>query len=122
MESTNACVKTHHARLMRHSTRVRGTERNGSLLSFILAAVNASLLLTRYGYDAGAPPQIAGDAVIGPLPQARPTKALHRQRKFTRSRRAQAPPGSERTGPTTTPWVTVKRTAKSPGKRSVKTK
>ena len=45
-----------------------------------------------------------------------------RRRKFTRPRRAQAPPGSERTGPTTTPWVTVKRTAKSPGKRSVKTK
>lgn len=122
VESTNACVKTHHARLMRHSTRVRGTERNGILLSFILAAVNASLLMTRYGYDVGTPPQIADDALIEPLPQARPTKALHRQRKFTRPRRAQAPPGSERTGPTTTPWVTVKRTAKSPGKRSVKTK
>jgi len=122
VESTNACLKVHHARLARHSTRVRGTERNGILLSFILAAVNASLLLTRYGYDVGDPPQVADDEVIEPLPSARPTKALHRQRKFSRPRRAQAPPGPAHTGPPTTPWVTVKRTAKAPGKRSVKTK
>ncbi|WP_219105762.1 hypothetical protein [Austwickia sp. TVS 96-490-7B] len=122
VESTNSCAKVHHARLTRHSTRVRGTERNGILLSFILAAVYASLLLTRYGYDVGDPPQVADDEVIEPLPSARPTKALHRQRKFSRPHRAQAPPGLAHTGPPTTPWVTVKRTAQSPGKRSVKTK
>lgn len=122
VESTNACLKIHHARLARHSTRVRGTERNGILLAFILAAVNASLLLTRYGYDVGHPPKVVKDAVIEPLPQARPTHALHRQRKFTRPRRAQAPPGEDRTGPPTTPWVTVKRTTKSVTKKSVTTK
>lgn len=122
VESTKRLTKGHHARLVRHSTRVRGTERNGTLLSFILAAVNASLLLTRYGYDVGDPPRVADDEVMEPLPSARPTKALDRQRKFSRPRRAQAPPGPAHTGPPTTLWVRVKRTAKSPGKGSVKTK
>lgn len=99
VESTNACAKVHHARLTRHSTRVLGTERNGILLSFILAAVNASILLTLYGYNVGDPTQVADDEVIEPLPSARPTKALHRERKFRRPRRAQAPPGPAHTEP-----------------------
>lgn len=115
VESTNACLKVHHARLARHSTRVLGTERNGILVAFIIAAVNASLLLTRHGYDVGNPPTDQPER-IAPLPQARPTKALHRQRAFRRPSRAQAPP--TKAGPSTTPWVTAKRTAKSPRKQS----
>lgn len=115
VESTNACLKVHHARLARHSTRVRGTERNCILVAFILAAVNASLLLTRYGYDVGNPPPDHPER-IAPLPQTRPTKALHRQRAFRRPSRAQATP--TKAGASTTPWVTAKRTAKSPRKQS----
>lgn len=122
VESTNACVKYHHARLTRGSTRVLGTERNGILVAFILATVNVALLISRYGYDVGNPPPLEPDAVIEPLPQDRPTTALHRTRAFRRPRRAQAPPGPARTGPTTTPWVTVKRTAKAPRNKSVPTK
>lgn len=115
MESTNACLKAHHAWLARHSTRVLGTERNGILVALIIAAVNASLLLTRYGYDVGNPPTDQPDK-IEPLPQAQPAKALHRQRAFHRPPRAQAPP--TKAGPSTTLWVTTKRTAKSPKKKS----
>lgn len=115
VESTNACLKVHHARLARHSTRVLGTERNGILVAFIIEAVNASLLLTRYGYDVGNPPTDQPEKIV-PLPQARPTKALHRQRAFRRPTRAQAPP--TKAGPSTTPWVPTKRTAKSPREKS----
>lgn len=47
--------QVHHAELRRGSTRVIGTQRTGILLAFILAAVNASVLLSRYGYDLAAP-------------------------------------------------------------------
>lgn len=122
VESTNACVKYHHARLTRGSTRVLGTERNGILVAFILASVNVALLISRYGYDVGNPPALEPDAEIEPLPQARPTKALHRSKAFRRPPRTQAPPGTAGTGPTTTPWVAVQRTAKSPGKNRGGTK
>lgn len=72
VEPTNACVKLHHVRLARHSARVFGTQRNGVLLAFILVAVNASLLLSRYGYDVGNPPTERPE-VIDLLPQQRHT-------------------------------------------------
>lgn len=111
VESTNACSKVHHARLTRHSTRVKGTERNGILVAFILASVNATLLLTRYGYNVGNPPEVEEDVAISPLPKVAPTSALHRKRAFRRPKRVEAPPGQQpaRHPGSASPWVPVRR-------------
>lgn len=90
VESANANLNTHHAQLQRGSTRVLGTTRTGILLAFILAAVNTSVLHSRYAYDIGSPP--AGDGPIKPLPT--PRQALHRRRPFARRpARRKRPPG-----------------------------
>lgn len=91
--------------LQRHSTRVMGTNKTGILVALIVAAANASLLLTRYGCDIGNPP-VDIDHPIQPLSSPRP--ALHRTRAFTRRRRRgtsppNAPPGKPSRPPTD--WV-----------------
>lgn len=102
VESGNAILKVHHANLRRGSTRVMGTNKTGILLAFIVAAVNASLLLTRYGYDVGAPPADL-DAPVAPLPS--PRTALHRKRPFARRKRTSSPPRG--TPPDSTPPATA---------------
>lgn len=90
VESANANLKVHHAQLRRGSTRVMGTNRTGILLAFILAAVNVSVLHSRYDYDAAAPTD--GTGPIAPKPSPRP--ALHRTRDFQRRpARRKSPPG-----------------------------
>lgn len=90
VESANANLKAHHAELRRGSTRVMGTRRTGILLAFILAAVNASVLLSRYGYDLAAPT----DASEPLTPKPTPRPARHRSRDFARRpKRRKQPPG-----------------------------
>lgn len=113
VESGNAVLKVHHARLQRGSTRVLGTNKTGILLAFIVAAANASLLITRYGYDVGAPPQ-DDEGPVAPLPS--PRTALHRKRPFARRKRStSAPPRGTPSAPTTpsTTWVRVAPAATS---------
>lgn len=89
VESANASIKTHHASLRRGSTRVMGTARTGILLAFILAAVNASLLYSRYDYDIGNPATDDGTPLT---PKPTPKTALHRRRPFKRRPARRSPP------------------------------
>lgn len=95
VESANALIKGHHINITRGSIQVRGTNRTGVLLGFLMAAVNVTLLSTRYGYDVGNPPHLGGHEELVPLPQRRPTSALHRRiRPFKRpKRKSKKPPG-----------------------------
>lgn len=96
VESANANLKVHHAHLRRGSTRVMGTNRTGILLAFIIAAVNVSVLHSRYDYDAAAPTD--GTDPITSKPSPRP--ALHRSRDFQRRPgRRKSPPGRAATRP-----------------------
>lgn len=112
VESGNAVLKVHHARLQRGSTRVMGTNKTGILLAFIVAAANVSLLITRYGYDVGAPP--ADDVEpVAPLPSSR--TALHRKRPFARRNRSTSPPRGTPPSPPrpATAWTRVAPAATS---------
>ena len=95
VESANSVLKTHHGRLSRGSTRVRGTIKNTLLAAFLIAAANIGLLESRYGYDVAEPPADDRER-IEPLPS--PRSALHRRRAFSRRRARSkdpdtAPPG-----------------------------
>lgn len=94
VESFNALLHNHYANVGRGSFRVRGTNRTGVLAAFVLAAVNVTTLALRYGYDVGNPPSLDPAAVLAPLPQHRPTKALHREfsRPNETKRRSADPP------------------------------
>lgn len=110
VESGNANLKVHHVMLQRHSTRVRGTNKTGILVALIVAAANASLLLTRYGYDIGNPP--TDSQPIAPLPS--PRTALHRTRPFTRRRRTgTSPPNAPPSQPSRPPTHWVRPTEKT---------
>ena len=52
-------------------------------------------LFSRYGYDVGKPPQLGANDDLVPLPQRRPTEALHTKVKpFQRPSPTKASPGS----------------------------
>lgn len=80
IESANAGLKTHQAKLNRGSTRVLGRTRATILLAFIIAAANIRILLDCYGFDPGLPH--ADDVDVRPLPTT--SKAAHRKRPFAR--------------------------------------
>lgn len=80
IESANAGLKTHHAKLDRGSTRVLGRAKTTILLAFIIAAANIRILLDCYGFDPGLPH--SDDVDVRPLPTT--SKAEHRKRPFTR--------------------------------------
>lgn len=107
VESGNAILKVHRGRPHRGSTRVMGTARTGFLLAFIVAAANASLMLTRYGFDVGSPFAGSSSEVLTPLPSPRP--ALHRTRPFKRRRRVRSEPPRPPGKPTSSPgrWAKV---------------
>jgi len=109
VQSGNAFLKVHHARLQRGSTRVMGTNKTGILLAFIVAAANVSLLFSRYGYDVGVPPAV--DEHIAPLPS--PRTALHRKRPFARHKRGTSPPrgAPPSSGGPATAWTQIAPTA-----------
>lgn len=68
-------------------------------------------LIARYGYDVGNPPDLDPSTPLLPLPQRRPTKALHRERTSKQPQRKTPvgdPPGAVRLAPL---WAPVLRPA-----------
>lgn len=92
IESANAGLKTHQAKLGRGSTRVLGRIKTTILLAFIVAAANIRILLDCYGFDPGLPH--ADDMDVRPLPTT--STAQHRKRPFAR-RKSRSP--VQTTGP-----------------------
>ncbi|MCT2006855.1 hypothetical protein M3C74_02300 [Micrococcus lylae] len=102
VESFNALLHNHYANVGRGSFRVRGTNRTGVLAAFVLAAVNVTTLAVRYGYDVANPPSLDPTVVLLPLPQHRPTTALHREFSRpaeTKGRSTDPPPDKVRLEP-----------------------
>lgn len=96
IESANAGLKTHQAKLDRGSTRVLGRTKTTILLAFIIAAANIRILLDCYGFDPGIPH--ADDVNVRPLPTT--STAEHRKRRFAR-RKGRSP--VQTTGPPDAP-------------------
>ena len=75
VESANALIHNHYARLIRGSIRVRGTVKNGFLAAIIISTVNIALLGAVYDFDIGSPPP------VGTVPVARPSVSHAKHRK-----------------------------------------
>lgn len=75
VESANALIHNHYARLIRGSIRVQGTVKNGLLAAIIISTVNMATLDAVYDYDIGDPPPSGVVSVArAPLSHARHRK------------------------------------------------